>query len=334
MMTRFNSNAYSGLHDLKTMLQLVRESWRLKGPSSRYHIGDVCWGLNVPRRESGPDGSRHDVRLWWENPRQPIGFVWYDTDGSGDVLIHPRFQDSDVRHEMLDWLEFQAQESGRDQLETGGYDDPSWESILRQRGYRRGPRHSDMPHFYISLDDLPKSDPPRGFVVRSVDNESEALKRSLVTRAAFSSPTASPDETGPVSRRSVDPPELTQAEVERRRRSYLNVMRLSEYRRALDIVAIDHNDRFVAFCICWIDLENGVGEFEPVGCDPNFRRRGLTRAVILEGMHRLRAAGAESAVVYTAEGNHAAKRLYESCGFRRVFTDRTYVKKLGRVESD
>ncbi|MEU4245988.1 hypothetical protein AB0F15_01110 [Amycolatopsis sp. NPDC026612] len=53
--------------------------------------------------------------------------------------------------------------------------------------------------------------------------------------------------------------------------------------------------RFVAQCLIWLDERNAVGELEPVGTLPEFRRTGLARAVHY--------AGAREAVVYPMIGH-------------------------------
>ena len=73
---------------------------------------------------------------------------------------------------------------------------------------------------------------------------------------------------------------------------------------------------------------SGVGSFEPVGMDPSWRGQGLGRALIRDGFRRLAEKRMRSARVSTAGFNHPAQRLYESAGFARVGTLRTYLKRL------
>ena len=56
----------------------------------------------------------------------------------------------------------------------------------------------------------------------------------------------------------------------------------------------------------WFDEVNLVGLFEPVETDEGFRRRGLARAVMTEGLHRMRAAGMRTAMVEHDITNAAA----------------------------
>jgi GNAT superfamily N-acetyltransferase len=45
------------------------------------------------------------------------------------------------------------------------------------------------------------------------------------------------------------------------------------------------------------DRKSSAAEFEPVGTHPEYRRRGLARAMLLHGMHRARAAGSTQMTV-------------------------------------
>jgi ribosomal protein S18 acetylase RimI-like enzyme len=98
------------------------------------------------------------------------------------------------------------------------------------------------------------------------------------------------------------------------------------YRSDLDIVAAAPDGVFASYCICWFDPESRTGQYEPVGTRPAFRGQGIGRAVVIEGLRRLRELGAHLAIVHTNDTNIAAIRLYESAGFRIVSRDYPYRK--------
>ena len=98
------------------------------------------------------------------------------------------------------------------------------------------------------------------------------------------------------------------------------------YDRELDIVAVAADGSIAAFAIGWYDPQTRVGEFEPVGCIETQRKRGLAKAVLLEGFRRLRLLGATQAVVYSQHDNQAAIACYQSIGFMAVGHDRNYTK--------
>ena len=72
---------------------------------------------------------------------------------------------------------------------------------------------------------------------------------------------------------------------------------------------------FAAFALVWVDAANRTAIFEPVGCHPDHRRRGLTRALLVECCARLRTRGLVQALVGTSTTNEAATSLYRSAGF-------------------
>jgi len=110
--------------------------------------------------------------------------------------------------------------------------------------------------------------------------------------------------------------------------AYQRMRRVHGYTPELDLVVVAPDGTFASYCICWLDPVNKSGEFEPVGTRPVFRRRGLSRSVIHEGLRRLKAHGAQTAIVYTYGANQASTKLYESAGFRAIHKDYDYRKRL------
>jgi ribosomal protein S18 acetylase RimI-like enzyme len=60
------------------------------------------------------------------------------------------------------------------------------------------------------------------------------------------------------------------------------------------------------------------GYLQRVAVAPGARRQGWARGLVADGLHWLRARGAERVLVNTQLDNRAALALYESCGFRRL----------------
>jgi ribosomal protein S18 acetylase RimI-like enzyme len=92
-------------------------------------------------------------------------------------------------------------------------------------------------------------------------------------------------------------------------------------RPALDLVAVSPDGGIAAFCICWLGASPGRpprGQIEPLGVAPAYRRSGLGRAILEEGLRRLGSHGAEEVFVETDSYRNAAYGLYESVGFRVI----------------
>jgi mycothiol synthase len=154
--------------------------------------------------------------------------------------------------------------------------------------------------------ELPCSDLNGGFSLRCCKGELEVAARAKAQYGAFTS----------------------SAPFERYLERFTNFMRSPVYDHEQDIVAVDAEGQVGAFCIVWPDMVNKVGLFEPVGTHPDFQRKGLGRAVILEGLHRLQALGMKSAIVSTFEDNLAGIKFYEAVGFHQVCQLGTYEKDV------
>jgi len=107
---------------------------------------------------------------------------------------------------------------------------------------------------------------------------------------------------------------------------YAYFMQLPGYHRDLDVVAVTPDGVIAAYVNGWIDPVNGIGDFGPVGARLAYRRQGLTRAVLLECLHRMQAHGMNRVCVSTGISNTPAARLYESIGFKEVNKYLEYVK--------
>lgn len=82
-----------------------------------------------------------------------------------------------------------------------------------------------------------------------------------------------------------------------------------------EIVAVAPDGRVAAFTVIWFDDVNRVGLFEPVGTRPRYERLGLARALMVEGLRRMRQTGMRTAVVEHDVTNTAARALYRALGF-------------------
>jgi mycothiol synthase len=71
-----------------------------------------------------------------------------------------------------------------------------------------------------------------------------------------------------------------------------------------------------AFCSLWIDRENDLAEFEPVGAVPAFQKRGLASALLADASNRLRARGCPKVTVFSGSESVGANKLYESAGLK------------------
>jgi ribosomal protein S18 acetylase RimI-like enzyme len=272
---------YEGDDDLRLMQELAAECWRLQGPFVDAHVGDLPWRMYQHLDKL----SEVRVRLWLDGAGRARAWAWLWPEGELDFQLHP--DAAGLLGEVLGWFESTARQDVLKAWVLEAHDETV--AALEAAGYELD-EGSWYEHMLAPLDDqLARSVVPDGYELRTVRGDEDVEARVEVHRAAFAPSRVVPE-------------------------SYRRVMRAWPYRPELDQVAVSPDGSFAAFCLCWLDEENRVGNLEPVGTHPDHRRRGLARAVSLAGLHSLRAAGAETALVYSVGGSHATS-LYESVGF-------------------
>lgn len=94
----------------------------------------------------------------------------------------------------------------------------------------------------------------------------------------------------------------------------------------LDLVAVAPDGRFAAYAGVPYDEFNKQGIFEPVCTHPDHRERGLAKALMQEGLHRLKTLGAIDVIVGTGD-MLPANRLYDSLGFTEMYKGNYWLRK-------
>ncbi len=89
---------------------------------------------------------------------------------------------------------------------------------------------------------------------------------------------------------------------------------------SLKVAVVAPDGNFVSYCGMWYDPEAGFAVVEPVATDPDYRKMGMGKAAVLEGLRRVGELGAKVAYVGSSQ------QFYYSIGFR-PYTTSTYWKK-------
>ena len=98
------------------------------------------------------------------------------------------------------------------------------------------------------------------------------------------------------------------------------------FRPELEIMTINRNGVLTSFCVVWYDEKTGTGVFEPVGTHPDYQRLGLGKAMLIEGLRRLKDIGASCA--YVESFGDDRKAFYNSAGFETFDKDWYWTKEL------
>jgi ribosomal protein S18 acetylase RimI-like enzyme len=98
-----------------------------------------------------------------------------------------------------------------------------------------------------------------------------------------------------------------------------------DYRRDLDLVAVDADGRLAGACTCTIAREEmerlplKEGRTEPIMVRADCQGHGLGTPLIISGLHALCERGMDVASLTTESDNPRAHKLYQSLGFRTRF---------------
>jgi ribosomal protein S18 acetylase RimI-like enzyme len=303
------SRLYETEHDLQQMQALLMEARSRTGDWHYAHVGELMWWFFMVTCHLNP---QEYIRLWHDNQGKLVAYAILGEDPSFDCQVLPEYEWSGIEAEAMAWAltrigelrERDAQGwSGR--LVSGArQDDARRIAFLEQLGFHYSGEFAEV-NMLCPLDvPIPESVLFPGWQVRALAEAGETADRAGAQRDVWL-----PWTVGNVSDDD-----------------YARFMRLPGYDRELDLVAVAPDGVIAAYVTGWIDPVNRIGDFGPVGARPAYRRQGLTRAVLLEGLRRLKARGMDRACVSTGVSNTPALRLYESVGFQVVNRYLDYVR--------
>jgi GNAT superfamily N-acetyltransferase len=284
------------------MRRLLVEGARSGTPASYMHPGVLDWITHYPPDE---EANRRDIRLWEHadgTERTLAAWAIFNRhEGTFDLFadhrLHAAPAHATIADEYVAWAAQRAREASLPHIRTfWALDyDTALGDLLRERGFVV---LDDLPPplFGRALDDLPDIRLPPGFTVCDVRSVEDGRLRAEVTRGAFQ-PRTNWDVYWP---------------------NYAAFINSAVYDGERDLFVRAPDGRGAAACTIWYDPVNAVGLFEPVATHPDFQQRGLGKAVMAEGMRRMKAAGMRRAVLGFDPHNVAARALYTSLGFAAV----------------
>jgi mycothiol synthase len=265
----------------------------------RWHFIQTCQ-LTAPFEQ---------VAVAWETEKGEIAAVLHPCgDGEIRLHIHPHFRTQKLEDEVFAY----ADEHYSEETENGQriiyapvfVDDVLRQGVLTRRGYTQHPGWNH--HYWRDLTDaLPVSSVPDGYTIRAMGDESEYPTRSWCSWRAFHADEPDSKYDGDFS-------------------WYRNMQSTPLYRRDLDIVAATPVGEIAAFCTISYDDYTRSAVTVLVGTAAEHWRRGLGKAVMLEGMRRLQRLGCTR--VFSTAADEPADALYHSVMTDMKATD-TWVKE-------
>lgn len=292
------------LHNSKEDYWRIREFLRQVMLANKQH--EFSWHV-----------ARWDYWIWFGNPDieriilEENVFIWETEAGQiaavlnpeqcGQIFIqiHPEYKTAALEEAMIAVAEERMyktfKEGYRKVFVWSDSKDDLRAQILARRGFKKveGDEVREIIH-YRSLDDpIPDSPVPQGYIIRSQGSGLELLERCYASGLGFHN-----DDIN-VARVNRDDPAW-----------YFHIQTAPLYRRDLDIIAIAENGSIASFCTIWFDDVTRTAYIEPVATVPAHQKRGLGKAVIREGLRRLKRMGCNAANV--GGYSEAANALYFS----------------------
>jgi len=240
----------------------------------------------------------------WEDGARIAGVAHYEWRlGEAFFEFHPDYRH--LREEMLDYAEENlagdSQDGKRYLRAFVNDDDEAFTALVRARGYERDPNESRPMAQFSIRDPFPPIHLPPGFRVTSLAEDADWARVHRVLWRGFNHP---------------GEPPMGEEELESRRKMFDT----PKARRDLKIAVQAPDGEFVAFCGMFYEPAGRFGYVEPVATDPDYRRMGLGRAAVLEGIRRCGELGATVAYVGSDQP------FYLSLGFEVLYRSECWVK--------
>jgi mycothiol synthase len=319
--TTFTARPYGGEADLQAICDMLNACDAVDQNDDNYAVDDLRVEFSDPRVDQA-----RDLRVWEDGEGRVVGLgqSWFPENADPlNVYLYwrvlPEVRNQGLEDEIITWGEDHIREVARErgvaaaQIEGSARENYTHgQEALERHGLRpvryffRMARPLDAP--------IPEPQFPDGITLRHVVDDADAERWVEAFNLSF-----------------IDhwnhQPETVEA--------HKHWLTSATYRAERDLIAVTADNTVAGFCFCLIDPEANArdgrneGWIDLLGTRRGFRKIGLGRALLLAGLHRLKADGVDTAILgVDAENPSGALRLYESVGFHKVYTTVAYCKDL------
>lgn len=319
-MVTLTMRPYVGEDDLPGLVALMNASEVFDGFDGGMSVDELRDEITYP----GFDPAR-DLAIWESADRTLIATanIWFPPTGDTvdafvGLYIDPTCRDGVIEGELLAWAERRTREIGREKglparlRARTRADRPEQGALLERFGF--APARYFLRMARSLAEPIPAPQFPAGFMLRPLSGADEVPAWVELFNLSF-----------------IDHWNHHELTVEER----LHWLTTSDYQAEQDLIAVAPDGTLAAFCVCMIHPEQNAqtgrseGWINLLGTRRGYRQIGLGRAMLLAGLHQLKADGMTTALLgVDADSPTGATRLYESVGFSTVKTMVAYLKEL------
>jgi ribosomal protein S18 acetylase RimI-like enzyme len=294
--------AYRDEADLRAMYALLMDGRSRTGDWRYWHVGELAFAFFVISCHLDPG---QQVRLWHDPAGRLAGYAYVAEDPVFDLQVTPGYEERGIEEQAVAWAEerlaaLRALPGGDDwgplstsaRVDDGRRGDALRIATLERLGFVRG-QYVEVNYLRVLEGPIPDPVLPVGFCIAGAEECPLPAERAAAQVAVWGQWACG---------------RITAED-------YRALQRLPGYDPRLDVAVVTPDGEIAAYVNGWADPVNRIGDFGPVGAHPDYRRRGLTRAVLLACLRRMQARGMTRVCVSTGENNVAARGLYESVGF-------------------
>ena len=320
MMANLSARSYAGEIDLEAIADLINICESVDRLDEDTTISELQQEFNQPSLDVA-----RDIRLWEDAEGKLIAFAQLSISEPGEVIdgwlwfrVRPDARSGDVEAATVAWGETRMREvvqelGARVKLRSWvRAENADRISVLTSCGFKPDRYFCRLAR---SLSEpIPEPQFPEGFLLRQVSCEQDAEAWVEMFNQSF-----------------ID--HWNHHDLTVKKFNYYSAK--PDYRNDLDLIAVAGDGTFVAFCYCEINPEENdrtgrnEGWIGVLGTRRGFRKIGLGRAMLLAGLHRLKAADVETAILgVDADNPSGAMKLYESVGFHNIRNSISYIKDV------
>jgi predicted N-acetyltransferase YhbS len=246
------------------------------------------------------------IRIWEEAGNEIVAVANYESRlGEAFFQVKPGYEG--LKPEMLAYAEAELSgttEGKKRYLRAYVNDfDTEFEALVKANGYELVKDWSRPLSRFAIPDPFPPITVQQGFRLKSLADENDLYKINQVLWRGF-------NHEGPTPQ--------TEENIGGRRKMQSG----PNFRHDLTIVVEAPDGNFVSFCGMWHETTHHIAYVEPVATDPDYRRMGLGKAAVWEGIRRCGAEGATVAYVGSDQD------FYKAIGFAVLFYCNCWIKYL------